>query len=138
MLRKIFLISVLVAAGFSLFAGEHDLKGRDIAERGEKVELSGIFKVDDNELYLVTDSKELIIHLGPQWYSDEIGFSGKDWVEGTVKGFFYEQEISPITIQVDGKIYSFRDEDGLPAWRGRGERMGHGKRFNSHGSIGKP
>ena len=137
MLRKAFLISILVIVGLSLFADEHELKGRDIADRGEKVELKGIFRVEDDELYLVMVSQSIIIHLGPQWYSDEIGFSKKDGAYGIVKGFFYKEDISPITIQIDDEIYSFRHEDGSPGWKGRGEKMGHGNRSGKNESASK-
>jgi len=101
----------------------HDLNGRDIANMGNIIIVDGILSFEEGELYLTTyDNIKYNVHLGPEFYSNEIGFK-RDNMHGqsaTVKGFYYEFDISAIQIDVGDMSYLFRTEDGLPLWRGRG------------------
>ena len=120
MVKKIafVLVGILVTAG--LFA--HDLQGKDIVEKGHYRVLTGTLTVDDDELYIDAAEGIYLIHKGPEWYAEEIGFHIASGKSAKVKGFVEGQDISPATITVDGKIYTFRDSYGRPGWAGRGNR----------------
>ena len=120
MVKKItfILLGILVTAG--LYA--HDLLGKDVVEQGRYSALSGTLRVDEDELYIETDGGTYLIHIGPEWYAEEIGFPQTTGKSARVKGFVADQDISPTTIAVDGKTYIFRDRFGRPGWGGRGNR----------------
>ena len=113
------LLMVFVAAAWG-FA--HDLEGKDIAAEGTIISVAGSLKVEEDELYLKTKEAVYLIHLGPEWYSEEIGFAKVDGRSAVIEGFAVSEEIAPVTILVDGNIYTYRQENGLPAWAGRGNR----------------
>jgi hypothetical protein len=117
MTKKITIILLMVSTVTAgVFA--HDLKGKDIAETGKIVIVKGVLNLEDNELYLKTDDTIYTIHLGPEWYAEEIGFPKSSGESATVEGFAVAEDIAPLTIVVRGKTYTFRDEDGAPAWAG--------------------
>ena len=125
MIRKTLVVVVGVCIAFGAFA--HDLTGRDVADRGKLMTLSGIFESDDDELYLTADGKTYLIHIGPEWYAEKIGFlsvaeRAKTSGAATVRGFVYAEDISPVYIALDGKYFAFRHENRAPMWAGRGNR----------------
>jgi hypothetical protein len=120
MVKKIsfVLLGILMTAG--LFA--HDLQGRDVVEKGRYTVLSGTLRVDEDELYIDTDKGIYLMHLGPEWYAEEIHFPRTTGKAAKVEGFVVDGDISPTTIAVDSVTYSFRDNTGRPGWAGRGNR----------------
>lgn len=118
MFKKIFMI--LIGAFLALTAFTADLKGKDIVNGGRLVALNGILRIEDEELYLDAEGKTYQIHKGPEWYSEEIGFSKTSGKTASIEGFLMADDISPVTISVEGKIYRFRDSHGFPLWAGRG------------------
>ena len=118
MKTKIFLAGAFVLLiSISFFAS---MNGRDVIDKGNVSEVSGILSSDGIEWYLDTSGKKMLIHLGPVFYRDEIGLKLEDNNYIEITGYVYEDEITPVSVKYDGKEYVFRDKYGRPAWAGRG------------------
>jgi hypothetical protein len=123
MKTKFFLVfAIILLVTVSIFAS---MTGRDVAGKGEVSDVSGFLSTESNEWYLNSSGKKMIIHLGPEFYRDEIGLKLEENKNIEITGFVYEDEITPITVKFDGKEYSFRDQYGRPAWAGNGRRDGN-------------
>jgi len=123
MKTKFFLVfAIVLLVTVSMFA---TLKGKDVADKGVVSDVSGLLSTEGSEWYLNSSGKEMIIHLGPEFYRDEIGLKLEENKNIEITGFVYEDEITPIAVKFDGKEYSFRDQYGRPAWAGRGNRDGN-------------
>ena len=126
MIRKILVVAVGICIAVGAFA--HDLTGNEVAEKGRLMTLIGILENDGDELYLTADGgKTYLIHIGPEWYAEKIGFlsvaeRAKTSGAATVRGFVYAEDISPVYIALDGKYFAFRHENRAPMWAGRGNR----------------
>ncbi len=114
------LIILLITAG--VFASDSELTGREIASKGSIRILEGTFEIEDSEWYLRTENNFYIVHKGPDWYTEEIGFLPPEGKLVVVEGFVLEEVISPCTITSKGTLYAFRSQDGDPLWGGRGNR----------------
>jgi len=72
-------------------------------------------KTDDNSYEVVT---------GPEFYIDEIGLELQNNKPIVVEGFLVEQNgsryVIPSKITMNGKQYILRNNQGVPAWSGRG------------------
>ena len=130
------LMFVLFISVLSLGAYAHDITGSELASRGDIITLEGTLKVVDSECYLVSGSGEYLLHLGPEWYSEEIGFQEEDGQVVSVTGYVLGNDIAPVKISYGGKTFEFRNQDGIPLWSGRGRRQNawqadknHGRRF---------
>ncbi len=69
--------------------------------------------------------KQIIVHLGPQWYTDDqrIPLRLHETVEVTGSLMTYEGTVTMIAsdINAGGKVYTFRDmKTGSPQWGSRG------------------
>ncbi|MBN1699439.1 MAG: hypothetical protein JW881_18100 [Spirochaetales bacterium] len=115
-LRLSFLVMALVIA--AAFYGTAE--GRDVVDRGEYHELDGTLYSDGAEYYLDTGSVVYSIHLGPDWYSTEIGFPADVRDHAVVKGFVCDMDAAPVAITLADEVYAFRGDDGRPLWAGRG------------------
>jgi hypothetical protein len=77
---------------------------------------------------LKTDQGSLMVHLGPAWYLDEQKFAVKagDMVEATGSKVTLNNRPALIAreVTVNGKTLKLRDDQGLPAWRGKGRGPG--------------
>lgn len=77
-------------------------------------------------LLVKTASETISVHLGPQWYIDKqsIKFQAGDKVE--VKGSRVVVQETPAIIAREiikgSSVLILRDENGIPAWSGRGRR----------------
>jgi hypothetical protein len=130
MKTKIILVFVVILlVTISVFA---DMKGKDVAEKGQVSDVSGVLSTENNEWYLNSSDKKMIIHLGPEFYRDEIGLKLEENKKIEINGFVYQDEVTPITIKFDGKEYMFRDQYGRPGWAGRGNRDGNYRQNESH------
>jgi hypothetical protein len=123
MKTKFFLVLAFVLlVSISIFA---DMKGRDVVDKGEVSEVSGVLTNDGSEWYLDASNKKMLIHLGPEFYRDEIGLKLEEGKYIDITGYVYEDEVTPVSVNYDGKEFTFRDEVGRPAWAGRGNRDGN-------------
>ncbi len=100
--------------------------GREIVDSGRIATISGRLFEQDGELYLNTKDGRIALHLGPEWYRNQIRFPARARGEATVEGYLDEKDMSPARITFDGKTYTFRDNDGQPMWRGD-SRNGQGR-----------
>lgn len=102
--------------------------GRELVDSGKLATVTGRLTEQDDEYYVVTNQGRIALHLGPEWYRDEIRFPSKARGEVTVQGYLDKKDMSPSSITVDGRTYTFRDKDGQPMWRGAGgDRNGQGR-----------
>lgn len=126
-------ITITLLMVLSVTAGilADDIADKDIVEQGRILTVDGVFEVEDgehgehgehSELYLKTDDTTYTVHLGQEWYTEQIGFPKKSGASATIRGFVVAEHIAPLTIVVQGRTYVFRDENGAPAWAGRGNR----------------
>ena len=87
---------------------------------------SGKGRAGGVHLMLKTDTEEIAVHLGPQWYVDQqpIQVAAKDHVE--VRGSRISFEGKPVIIAAEVKkgnqVLKLRDDAGLPLWSGRGRQ----------------
>lgn len=122
MTKKTLSILIILLITTGLFASDSELTGKEIASKGSLCDIEGIFEIEDSEWYLRTDDKFYIIHKGPDWYTEEIGFLPPEGKQVTVQGFALGEVISPCTISIAGTQYAFRNQEGAPLWGGRGNR----------------
>ena len=106
----------------AVFASDSELTGGEIASKGLVCTLEGTFEIEDSEWYLRTENQFYIVHKGPDWYTEEIGFLPPEGKQVVVEGFVLEDVISPCTISIKGTQYAFRSLEGYPLWGGRGNR----------------
>ncbi len=119
MTRKgIILLSILVITSLSVFA--EDLTGSDIAERGQIIDLEGELIKIDEELFIKSNGVLYQLHMGPEFYSLEIGFNKENTKQAIVEGYIIGSDIAPIKIDIEHHSYKFRDINGRPMWSGRG------------------
>ena len=102
--------------------------GRSIVETGRVADLSGSLDRQGTEWYLVMEGARLALHLGNTRYVESTGIQLQEGVPAKVLGFVDGQEVAVVSIQIDGRLYAFRTEDGVPLWAGRGQQAGNGGR----------
>ena len=124
-MKKTFFLLILMTAALFTAAAETDsgLSGRDIAGSGKTVKVSGSFFEKNGEWYLnpsVSGNTVYAVHLGNEDYAESIGFSLSNGDKAEVEGFAAGSDIAACRIKTGGKEYIFRDEEGVPAWRGSG------------------
>ena len=116
----IFLISVIFMSAAE--TGSR-LTGKDIAEQGRIITVSGSFFEENGEWYLNSSEKEntvYAVHVGNEDYAESIGFRVKNGDKADVEGFAVGNDIAACRIITGEKEYIFRDGEGIPAWRGNG------------------
>ena len=122
------LVIFLTLISISLVWASDEYKGHDIVDKGSIKEISGTLKLESDEWYLESGNNTYQIHQGPSFYRNEIKL---DWQSGqyaNIKGFIYENHITPVQVLVNGKTFVFRSAEGRPMWAGRGNNCG---RYNS-------
>lgn len=133
MRKALFAGALFLAAAVAAFAQP---TGRDIVESGRIATITGRLTEQDDEPYLITKEGKIALHLGPEWYRDEIRFPVKARGEATVEGYLDKKDMSPARITLDGKTYTFRDKNGQPMWRASASgRNGEGRGANSRTDL---
>ena len=102
--------------------------GRSVAETGRLADLSGSLDRQGTEWYLVMEGARLALHLGNTRYVESTGIQLQEGTPVKVRGFVDGQEVAVVSIQLDGRLYAFRTEDGVPLWAGQGRQAGTGGR----------
>ena len=128
MKRIILSAAVLVMFAIPGFAG--DLRGRDVAGKGNIQTMEGSLAYEKNEWYVTNSSGKFLIHIGPEFYQNEIGLKFKANEKVKITGYVYQNSIAPQTVTYNEKIYKFRDSNGRPLWAGRGKRRNQNVNFN--------
>jgi hypothetical protein len=103
-----------------------DRTGRDVADSGTMRTLAGTLASDGVEWYLDTPDGRYLLHLGNTAYVEQTGIALEAGHEALVKGLMDAEEVSVISIELDGQTYAFRSEDGWPLWAGNGRGGGRG------------
>jgi hypothetical protein len=118
-MKKI-IITGLVFLATATFISANDMNRREIAENGTMMEFSGTLEEENGEWTIETSTGTYDLHLGPEFFRDEIKLSLKEDSTVRVKGFTVDTDISVTEIIYQGKSYTFRDADGRPMWASRG------------------
>ena len=111
--------------------GDHDsgkIRGRDIAEKGKPVTLTGKLKQVGNEWAIVSNGKTYDAHFGKESYREEQGVELKEGKTVTIEGRRLGDAVVVCVLKMDGKTTRFRDKDGRPMWAGHGGGGEHGKK----------
>ena len=118
-------ISVLVIAGCS----EKNAQVERAVGQGRSWETTGLgalstfegtLSFGDPEWDLATETGSIHLGLGNPSYLESTGLKLEDEMEVIVKGYLTEDELSVVSLTVDGREVAFRTEDGAPLWSGRG------------------
>ena len=112
---------------------EPESNGRSVAETGKLADLSGSLDSRDSEWYLVTEQARWALHLGNISYVESTGIQLRPGAPVKVRGFVDGEEVAVVTILIDGQLFAFRTEDGVPLWAGRGRQAGTGSRSGRGG-----
>ncbi len=116
-------VLAILSTATALWAAE-SLSGRDIVERGAKVSLSGILIDEGGEWSLKVAERIYAVHLGNYQVLYPEGLALADGLRASVSGFLVGEDLSAVSLSVDGADYRFRGEDGTPLWAGRGKNAG--------------
>lgn len=100
--------------------------GRDVADVGTLKTLTGILASEGAEWYLDAAEGRYLLHLGNASYVEQIGLSLVAGEEAVVKGLVDNEEVSVVSLELGGKTFTLRSEDGRPAWAGGGRGAGRG------------
>ncbi len=113
MKRKITVAAIMaLAVAARVFAHDTDVEGKDIVQLGRMIIVEGILEIEDHELYLKTDQLTYAVHIGPDYYSEEIAFPMENGNRATVSGFVLSSDIAARIIVIRGETYIFRDKNG--------------------------
>lgn len=100
--------------------------GRDVADVGTLKTLTGILASEGTEWYLDAADGRYLLHLGNASYVEQIGLAPEAGEEAVVKGIVDGDEVSVVSLEVDGQTYALRAEDGRPLWAGGNRGGGRG------------
>lgn len=100
--------------------GDRELRGRDIVEIGKMATLTGVLSAEGQEWRITVAETVYNLHLGPSFYRAEKGIELKEGGAASVTGFLQGADMAVSTIRIGESTYVLRDENGRPAWAGRG------------------
>jgi hypothetical protein len=132
-MKKILIVALLMVLGASLLFAD-SLTGRDIVEEGIFTTLQGNLISEGTEWYLKTEQGTYQLHFGNRNYLSSIGIELADGVHCTIDGIVSDKDVAVAEATLEGKIYSFRDENGTPLWAGEGNRRNINGYSEKHGS----
>ena len=97
---------------------------RESSETGSEqvVHLSGTLVSADEEWMLDSGEGHFAVHFGNSAFVESTGIELHDGQEVTIRGHLTGDEVAVISCETDSGIYSFRTEEGMPLWAGRGAR----------------
>ncbi len=109
------------------------VQSRDVVESGMMVTVTGNLKKVGGEWYLVVENIMYEILMGREEFVKKVGIPLEEDKEVAINGFFHAEgdeltgTIVPATIELDGEVYRFREDNGTPIWRGQGGGPGGGR-----------
>jgi hypothetical protein len=143
-MRKRTMLAIIIIAAIAVSAsavfshpgwrgGQRQLGYRhQVWDKDKLVTLEG--EITDAERPVITieaDGKEYIFHAGPRWFWQEKEYNLKSGQAAKVTGMVAEVDgklnLYPSVIETEGKSIVLADENGIPAWAGRGQRFGRGQ-----------
>jgi hypothetical protein len=98
--------------------------GRDVADVGTLRTLSGTLAIEDAEWYLDSAEGRYLLHLGNTAYVERTGLVLEVGETAVVKGIVDADEVSVVSLEIGGKTFALRSEDGRPLWAGGGRGAG--------------
>jgi hypothetical protein len=123
MLKKLLIITVVMVLGGSLLFAEN-ITGRDIVKTGAFTTKSGTLKYEAPEWHLVTKDGSYQLHFGNRNHLTSTGMELEDGKYCKIEGIATGKDIAVVSATIKGKTYTFRDENGIPEWAGKGNRRG--------------
>jgi hypothetical protein len=96
--------------------------GKSVVDSGAIEELAGTLVRDGSEWHLDSGTEMYILHLGNPAYVRSTGIELHEGEPLEVRGFVSGEEIAVVAVWMDGRVYTFRNEDGRPMWAGNGRR----------------
>lgn len=114
-----------------VIGSEKELRGRHFVQLGQFVTVTGTLKTQLGEWFLIENNTIYQIHMGDHKHREKTGIELKEGKKATLTGFLYSQEgydnldIAVCTIEIKGRVYRFRKDDGTPLWRGYGSQKGY-------------
>jgi hypothetical protein len=96
--------------------------GKSVVDLGTVGNLSGTLHYDGSEWYLDTEKNQYILHFGNSAYVDSTGINLREGELIDVRGFVSGEEIAVAAARIDDRVYTYRNEDGMPLWAGNGRR----------------
>ena len=121
MFKKILIVTVVMVLGGSLLFAEN-LTGRDIVKTGALTSKSGTLKYESPVWHLVTKDGTFQLHFGNRNHLESTGIELKDGEYCKVEGIANGKDIAVVSATIKGKTYTFRNENGIPLWAGKGNR----------------
>ncbi len=83
--------------------------------------ITGAVIAFDHDLLVQTEEGAVVVHLGPEWHWEAVGFSFDPGDQVAVTGFYEDDGFETASIEnlTTGQIATLRDETGRPLWAGR-------------------
>lgn len=92
----------------------------EFEQKGEIAEVSGTLTERDDHWILATETGEYQLGFGRPDYLESTGITLVDGATASVRGHEEENgELSVVTCETGGEIYTFRTDEGIPLWSGR-------------------
>ena len=138
MVKKILIVTLVMALGASFLFAE-SLTGRDIVKEGSFTTINGTLKYEDTEWYLLAEGGPYQLHFGNKSYLSSTGIELEGGKNCKVDGIASGKEVVVVRATMEGKSYSFRDENGVPLWAGNGnqrDRGGYADRNSTRNEYG--
>jgi hypothetical protein len=129
MFKKIFVVTAVLLLVAGLVLAENRMRKND--DLGTAATVKGSLVSLDTEWYLKSGGSTYELHFGNRRYLESTGMVPLEGASCTVQGFLYGHELVVSEIEMEGKTFRFRDEEGIPLWAerrsgayGRGTRLG--------------
>jgi hypothetical protein len=126
MFKKILAVTAVLLLVAGLVLAENRMRKTD--DLGIAATVQGSLVSLDAEWYLESGGSTYELHFGNRRYLESTGMVPLEGASCTVQGFLDGRELVVSEIEMAGKTFRFRDEEGIPLWaeRRNGERGGSG------------
>jgi hypothetical protein len=89
-----------------------------ILDTGIRSSLTGTLSYQAPEWYLAAAEGRYVLRLGNARYVESTGIVLEEGVRATVRGFLADGELTVVAVELGGREYAFRTEEGRPLWAG--------------------
>lgn len=123
-------IGLLTTGLFEESRAQDGQRSREIITSGVQMTLSGSLKPVGGRWFIAVENVLHEIILGHPDYIESEGVSLEEGKEVVVNGYFHAEAdeatgvMAVCTLEMDGRKYRFREDDGTPLWGGRGTGAG--------------